>query len=74
MKITQEQSEKIRSLYKSGDIDFLQKIAQEQISNLRADRYWKGTTDETIHSLLLSEGGEKALLSFFNSLYDSANG
>lgn len=69
----QEQINKIRRLYKSGDIDLLKEMAMETINSLRMGRVRKENNEETLWNLAESIGGEKYLLNFFNTLYDLAN-
>jgi hypothetical protein len=73
IKISQDQQGRLKNLYKTGDIQFLQGIAESHVLQLRAGRTKKATPDDTVWNLAESIGGENALHSYFITLYDLAN-
>ena len=68
--MTEEQISQIRGAYRSGTMDLLKGFAEKQIYDLRSGRVRKENNEETLWNLAETIGGEKALLQFFNSLYD----
>ena len=71
--MNQNEKDQICSLHKTGQIDLLKAIAMEDIELLRQGRIPKDTNEETLRNLFESVGGEKALLNYFNKLYDLAS-
>lgn len=73
MQINKTQQEKLKSLHKSGAIDLLKLIADQQIEDLRISRVPLSSDSETLRNLHESFGGEKYLRNYFNYLYDCCN-